>query len=63
LTKAGENDVEFAVPARAVNASGFTILKLDVDNPYTKDGQDYGVVLMSAQFDYVSSRPAFPRGQ
>jgi hypothetical protein len=53
LTKAGENDVEFAVPARAIDASGFTVLKMDVDNPYTKDGQEYGVVLMSAGFDYV----------
>ena len=54
LTSSGENKFEFAVPARAINASGFTILRLDVDHPYTKDGQEFGVVLMSAGFEYAT---------
>ena len=39
--------------APQINASGFTILELDVDDPYTEGGQDYGVVIMQAGFDYV----------
>lgn len=53
LTHEGMNELKFAVPARAINASGFTILELDVDDPYTEGGQDYGVVIMQAGFDYV----------
>lgn len=53
LTHEGMNDVSFAVPARSINASGFTILDLDVDDPYTEGGQEFGVVILKAGFDYV----------
>ena len=56
LSQQGENNISFPVPARAINPSGFTILELNVDRPYKKDGQEYGVVLLQAGFDYVSKR-------
>ncbi len=52
LTREGMNELSFAVPARLINASGFTILELDVDDPYTEGGQEYGVVLTRAGFEY-----------
>ncbi len=53
LIHSGENNADFAVPAHAINASGFTILELNVNKPYRKDNQEYGVVLSEAGFDYV----------
>jgi hypothetical protein len=53
LTHEGMNDLRFAVPAQFINASDFTILELDVDDPYTEGGQEYGVVLTRAGFDYT----------
>jgi hypothetical protein len=53
LTNAGESTVSFPVPARDINPSGFTILELDIDRPYARDGQEYGVALLRAAFDYA----------
>jgi hypothetical protein len=53
LTHEGTNDLRFPVPARAINASGFTILELRVDDPYTGSDQEFGVVLVRAGFDYT----------
>jgi len=53
LTHEGMNEVRFAVPARSINGSGFTILVLDVDDPYREGEQEYGVVLVRAGFEYV----------
>ncbi len=53
LSREGMNDLVFAVPARLINASGFTIVELDVDDPYTEGGQEYGVVLMRVSFEYT----------
>jgi hypothetical protein len=53
LTHEGMNELSFSVPARAINATGFTILQLDVDDPYMEGSQDFGVVILKAGFDYV----------
>jgi hypothetical protein len=53
LTKEGMHDDQFPVPARAINASGFTIVELNVDDPYREGDEQYGVVLREAAFDYV----------
>jgi hypothetical protein len=34
---------------------GFVIVRLDVDHPYAKDGQEYGVVLLRAGFQSVAA--------
>ena len=57
LTHEGMNDLRFPVPAQFINASGFTILTLDVDDPYTLGNGEYGVVLRGAGFDYASAKP------
>jgi len=48
LTHPDVNNVTFPVPAGAINASGFTILELNVDRADTA-----GVALLRAGFDYV----------
>jgi hypothetical protein len=53
LSHAGMNDVSFRVPARAISASGFTIVELNVDHPLVKDKQEFGVVLLKAGFAYA----------
>ena len=53
LDHVGENNVEFSVPARAIDPAGYTLLELSVDHPYRKDGLEYGVVLLRAGFEYV----------
>jgi hypothetical protein len=53
LTHEAMNEVRFPVPARSINGSGFTILQLDVDDPYRDGDQEYGVVLVQAGFDYA----------
>jgi len=50
LNRAGENKLELPVPADGRTDYGFTIVRLDVDHPYMKDGQEYGVVLLRAGF-------------
>jgi hypothetical protein len=50
LTREGVNELRLAVPARSIAPSGFTILELDVDDPYRQGDQDYGVVLLEAGF-------------
>jgi hypothetical protein len=60
LTKEGRHHDRFPVPARAIahdkdstGKSGFTIVELNVDDPYSEGEQQFGVVLVSAVFDYV----------
>ncbi len=53
LTKEGMHDERFPVPAADINRSGFTIVELNVDDPYTEGDEQYGVVLLQAAFDYV----------
>jgi hypothetical protein len=53
LTKEGMHHERFPVPSRAINKSGFTIVELNVDDPYTEGDEQYGVVLVQAAFDYV----------
>jgi hypothetical protein len=50
LNHAGENRAEFPVPTGTRTDSGYTIVRLDVDHPYMKDGREYGVVLVRAGF-------------
>ena len=56
LSHAGENTAELHAPARLINPSGFTILEMNVDRPYVKDGQEFGVVLLLADFKYAEKR-------
>jgi hypothetical protein len=53
LTKEGMHHDRFPVPARTINGSGFTIVELNVDDPYSEGDEQYGVVLRQAAFDYV----------
>jgi hypothetical protein len=53
LTKEGMHRDRFPVPARAINRSGYTIVELNVDDPYREGDEQYGVVLRQAAFDYV----------
>ena len=54
LSHDGMNEISFPVPADAISRTGYTIVEMNVDNPY-KDpgGQLLGVILMNAGFDYV----------
>jgi hypothetical protein len=62
LTKDGTNDVRFPVPAADMTAldaqkpHNFTLVTLDIDRPYTKNGEQFGVILMEAGFDYSDPR-------
>jgi hypothetical protein len=56
LNRSGENTAQFSAPAHAISTSGYTILALDVDRPYVKDGQQYGIVLLRADFEYAGAR-------
>jgi hypothetical protein len=53
LANEGMNHQRFPVPAQAINRSGYTIVELNVDDPYTEGAEQYGVVLLQAAFDYV----------
>ena len=55
LTKDGMNEISFSVPASQITLNGFTIVDMDVSDPW-KDaaGIEYGVVLLSAGFEYRS---------
>lgn len=53
LTTEGMHHERFPVPARSINSSGFTIVELNVDDPYREGDEQYGVVLRRAVFDYV----------
>ena len=52
LDKDGMNEIRIPVPARLITANGFTIVDMNVANPY-KDpaGNAYGVVLLRAGFE------------
>lgn len=60
LTHEGMNELRFEVPARTINVSGFTILELDVDDPYMEGSQDFGIIILRAGFDYVK-KPGEPK--
>ncbi|MDQ1471587.1 MAG: hypothetical protein QOJ99_3067 [Bryobacterales bacterium] len=53
LFKDGMNEICFPVPAKFITQNGFTIVDMDVANPY-KDpaGNELGVVLMRAGSEY-----------
>lgn len=53
LTREGMHHEQFQVPARAINDRGFTIVELNVNDPYSEGGEQYGVVLLRALFDYL----------
>ncbi|HVW87691.1 MAG TPA: hypothetical protein VHB50_23550, partial [Bryobacteraceae bacterium] len=55
LRQDGMNEVSFPVPADLISPSDYTLVDLNVDNPY-KDagGTAYGIVLLRAGFDYVT---------
>jgi hypothetical protein len=55
LSHDGMNEIRFPVPASRITLNGFTIVEVDVTNPW-KDaaGVEYGVVLLSAGFEYQS---------
>jgi hypothetical protein len=53
LRQEGMHRDRFPVPARAIHRSDFTIVELNVDDPYREGDERYGVVLRQAVFDYV----------
>jgi hypothetical protein len=57
LTKDGMNDFSADVSPDRITLNGYTIVSLDVDNPW-KDagGTQFGVVLLKAGFQYKTSR-------
>ena len=53
LNHDGMNEPSFEVPAADIAKSGFTIVEMDVENPYKDpDGSEFGVVLLRAGFTY-----------
>jgi hypothetical protein len=48
LTKDGMNEIAFPVPRDWITPSGYTIVEMNVDNPY----KQFGVVLLKAGFTY-----------
>ena len=53
LSKDGMNEISFPAPADAITMNGFTLVDMDVQNPWKdKDGASFGVVLLNAGFDY-----------
>ncbi|HEY7339225.1 MAG TPA: hypothetical protein VH639_30330 [Bryobacteraceae bacterium] len=52
LSRTGMNDVSFPAPAHLLRAGQFTLVDLVVDHPYKQDGQEFGVVLLTAGFHY-----------
>jgi hypothetical protein len=55
LTKDGMNEISFPVPANLITRDGFTLVDMNVVNPY-KDagGAEFGVVLLRAGFAWQS---------
>jgi hypothetical protein len=59
LAKDGMNDVAFPVTPDLIARNGFTLVDLDVSNPWKDSGGiEYGVVLLKAGFDYAAVRAA-----
>jgi hypothetical protein len=53
LNRDGMNEPSFPVPAALMTRDGFTIVELNVENPWKdKDGTAFGVVLLRAGFSY-----------
>jgi hypothetical protein len=53
LNHDGMNEPSFPVPADAISRRGFTIVEMNVENPYKDaDGAAFGVVLLRAGFAY-----------
>ena len=51
LSKDGMNEISFPVPANFITANGFTIVDMNVANPYRDPaGTEFGVVLLRAGF-------------
>jgi hypothetical protein len=57
LSKDGMNEPSFDVPVSAIALNGFTVVEIDVENPWKdKDGTALGVVLLRAGFAYRLKR-------
>jgi len=53
LTHEGMNEISYPVPASLISRDGFTLVDMNVTNPYRdKSGQEFGVVLLRAGFRY-----------
>jgi hypothetical protein len=53
LTQAGMNAVSFPVPGNLISAAGYTLVDMDVANPFKdKNGIKHGVVMLRAGFEY-----------
>ncbi len=56
LSKDGLNEVSFPVAADAISPTGYTMVELNVDNPWKEpSGEQLGVILMEAGFQYVAT--------
>ncbi len=55
LTQEGMHEIRLPVPASAISPSGFTVLDLNVQNPW-KDpsGKAFGIIIQNAGFDYAT---------
>ena len=54
LSRDGMNEIGFPTPADSITLNGFTLVDMDVQNPWKdKDGTSFGVVLLNAGFDYM----------
>jgi hypothetical protein len=59
LSKDGMNEIGFPVPADAISSTGYTIVDMNVDNPWKEpSGERLGVILMEAGFNYVYGHAA-----
>jgi hypothetical protein len=57
LTHDGTNQISFPVAAGFISGAGYTIVDMNVDNPYKEPGgQALGVILMNAGFEYLPNR-------
>lgn len=53
LSHDGMNEISFPVPADRITLNGFTIVSMDVTNPWKDTGGiEYGVLLLRAGFEY-----------
>jgi hypothetical protein len=57
LSQSGMNEACLPVPARLISPAGYTLVDMDVTNPYKdKNGFELGVVLLRAGFEYAKEK-------
>jgi len=56
LSRDGMNQIQFPVSPDQITLNGFTIVDLDVANPWKDAATEYGVVLLNAGFEYQPRR-------